>query len=374
MLLEEENSRLFLYPRDLSHIHLLAGGGEERVRSRIRSLFHLCGKAQEILAQKALSAARGEAVPETPSHEEEILREALLETLRALLLPITGLPPLYGPNSHLWGKIRALGETNCPDFALFLERFREIVERFVLGESAPRFLSRKTEQDWDQWATGGEASPVARIASDFAGDLGERASVLPPLIAEDGLLLEYFCEMMGEEMGRKMEGPLFLEAPHVKGEGREPGPLARMRDQPLVFALLGAGRPLSARLAARLSELALSVGENFPQKALSRRVRSLTPERGVGVSFAETARGLLVHRCRMEGDQVTDYRILAPTEWIFHPEKGPFRRWFDEFSKRAPSPESLHQGVREALWIFDPCAPVWEAPKGGNKGDGRPDA
>ena len=40
---------------------------------------------------------------------------------------------------------------------------------------------------------------------------------------------------------------------------------------------------------------------------------------GIGIGRADAARGLLVHLARVERERVTSYRILAPTEWNFHP-------------------------------------------------------
>ncbi len=41
---------------------------------------------------------------------------------------------------------------------------------------------------------------------------------------------------------------------------------------------------------------------------------------GVGLAQVQAARGLLVHRVAIQGGRVADYRILAPTEWNFHPQ------------------------------------------------------
>ncbi len=40
---------------------------------------------------------------------------------------------------------------------------------------------------------------------------------------------------------------------------------------------------------------------------------------GVGVAQIEAARGRLIHAVEMEAGKVARYRILAPTEWNFHP-------------------------------------------------------
>ena len=44
-----------------------------------------------------------------------------------------------------------------------------------------------------------------------------------------------------------------------------------------------------------------------------------SPGVGVGIAQVEAARGLLIHRVAVAGERVRDYRILAPTEWNFHP-------------------------------------------------------
>ena len=41
---------------------------------------------------------------------------------------------------------------------------------------------------------------------------------------------------------------------------------------------------------------------------------------GTGLAQVQAARGLLVHRLTLELGRLTDYRILAPTEWNFHPQ------------------------------------------------------
>ena len=38
-----------------------------------------------------------------------------------------------------------------------------------------------------------------------------------------------------------------------------------------------------------------------------------------GVGQIETARGQLTHSVVISGGKITDYRILTPTEWNFHP-------------------------------------------------------
>jgi Ni,Fe-hydrogenase I large subunit len=82
------------------------------------------------------------------------------------------------------------------------------------------------------------------------------------------------------------------------------------------------GNGLLPRLAAQLLELASL--QRHMARALHRLgepVDSLAVPvgEGVGIAMVAAARGLLVHRVAVQGHRIRDYRILAPTEWNFHP-------------------------------------------------------
>ena len=80
------------------------------------------------------------------------------------------------------------------------------------------------------------------------------------------------------------------------------------------------GLSLWHRLGARLADLVhLALGDGLACGACT-----LGP--GEGIAWTEMSRGLLVHWVRLEdGPQAPDtaraaaYRVLAPTEWNFHP-------------------------------------------------------
>ncbi|MGB2816487.1 MAG: nickel-dependent hydrogenase large subunit, partial [Burkholderiaceae bacterium] len=73
---------------------------------------------------------------------------------------------------------------------------------------------------------------------------------------------------------------------------------------------------------------------------------------GVGVGLAETARGLLLHRVQVQRGLVTDYRIVAPTEWNFHPG-GPFAQGLK--GRRAADGVQLEREARTVVQSLDPC-------------------
>ncbi|MDO9286353.1 MAG: nickel-dependent hydrogenase large subunit, partial [Aquabacterium sp.] len=57
----------------------------------------------------------------------------------------------------------------------------------------------------------------------------------------------------------------------------------------------------------------LLAGHTQPQ------VGAMTLADGSGLAWVDNARGLLIHQVRLAGDRVQRYRIVAPTEWNFHP-------------------------------------------------------
>jgi coenzyme F420-reducing hydrogenase alpha subunit len=75
--------------------------------------------------------------------------------------------------------------------------------------------------------------------------------------------------------------------------------------------------------------------------------------RGNGFGAVESARGRLYHACRLDGDgRIADYRIVAPTEWNFHPD-GPFARLVA--GARIGRGEVAKRRVERLAFVFDPC-------------------
>jgi Ni,Fe-hydrogenase I large subunit len=91
-----------------------------------------------------------------------------------------------------------------------------------------------------------------------------------------------------------------------------------MQDQPLLAAWIARrGRGVGARLLARLLELA-----GLPQRLRAgggKVVMAHPLGDNTGMAAIETSRGLLIHAVCLSGNTVADYRIVAPTEWNFHP-------------------------------------------------------
>ncbi len=118
-------------------------------------------------------------------------------------------------------------------------------------------------------------------------------------------------------------------------------------------ALAAWGRALGAGVVARLVDLALAL-QAFSDDGVSRH-GAAGAGRGSGLGWVETARGLLVHRVTLEAGRITGYRIVAPTEWNFHP-RGAFAR--GALGIAAPDEAGIAERVRWLVASLDPCVGV----------------
>jgi coenzyme F420-reducing hydrogenase alpha subunit len=167
-------------------------------------------------------------------------------------------------------------------------------------------------RDWAASATGIAPAFVRRILERGWAEKGPNAVEPLPVLAPDAL-----AERIDSEVGDR-----FIAAPSWQGEVFETGAFARVRQHPLVrdaSRLYGNG--LMAHSLARLAELSgipaevaglYTTGDHSSTDAGGRHA-------GLGIGQVEAARGRLVHRVALDGEQVTTYRMLAPTEWNFHP-------------------------------------------------------
>jgi len=106
----------------------------------------------------------------------------------------------------------------------------------------------------------------------------------------------------------------FVGQPTRAGACLETGPAARRHDHPLVRAAAFHG--LLGRLVARLVDLcAVLLDLKQGDAAIP------PPSAAAGLGWVDTARGRLFHYAELDDHQrIAHYRILAPTEWNFHPQ------------------------------------------------------
>lgn len=235
-----------------------------------------------------------------------------------------------------------------------IEPLRHLLASDVFAEPVDQWMRRRSFDDLKDWAAAGNTVAqnliAAVIARDWNGQGGVSAVLLP--------------EQSNRALAERLfgtEADAFVRAPEWHGGPCETGTLSRQARQPLIRSLRGVhGDGILTRLAARLVELAgLPARLDGHCKAASayddsagQQMGDQEPMSGTGLAQVEAARGRLVHAVALDGDVVGRYRILAPTEWNFHPS-GTAARGLGEIAMSPPD------GRDECADLFvravDPC-------------------
>ncbi len=326
--------------RPLRLTKLFAGKTPDEALVLIGSLYSVCGIAQKAAALSAIEAAMG--------HEkrEQVLRARGLavwaETAREHILriamdwgdgkPSKDLPPIIALPGRV---VNALGDAFTLGGQCEINRVQiggqiDLLEAYIEKEILGSCWSNGAEE----WIAARETPMAARVYHIKArgwADLGEQAKVglLPSM--EAGSLAERFAD------------PDYVAKPDWQGGVCETTALIRTGVQ---------GRGLLARMVALVAELAA-----IPQRLrdfLNGPGESPTSEfvKNWGISQLEAARGRLVHGVQLTDGKVGAYRILAPTEWNFHPEGIAARILTGlEFEDEA----SLIERARQLICAIDPC-------------------
>lgn len=297
-------------------------------------VFSLCGQAQAAAARAACGAALG--LEKVTVDERPVLMELAREHTWRLLLDWpqeAGHPP---DMASLLALRRASSET-------FADTLEGLLREQLLGEELTVWLARDLAGQ-EAWRRQG-ATLVARLfgALDEGPDPG--TSDVPLL----HVLADWDADMATTLARRALDEPHFCARPDWQGEPAETGTLARLQAHPLLAAWIALrGRGMGARLLARLLELAA-----LPQRLRDggdHVVRAWAPGERIGVAGVETSRGLLFHVARLVDSRVADYRILAPTEWNFHPA-GPLAQALTGL----PVGGDLEARARLVARSLDPC-------------------
>lgn len=270
-------------------------------------IFSLCGGAQGVAAQAALMAAQG-GVPDElqlANWAGAIRREASSEHLWRLMLDwpqISGVERLE--QAYAGCRRLCLAARDDREHAAVL---KATLHDHVLGMPAASWLAQGPLA-FAAWRKNSSSlgATLLRSTDGAAGGSEAATAFLPATTARD-------WAGMGAEIG----APEFCRAPVWHGKPHEVGALARQRAHPLVAPSLANGRRIEARITARLVELAQWASGEFGQARDWIDVAPCGPH--TGLVRVETARGVLLHRVRVEHDAIADYAVVAPTEWNFHP-------------------------------------------------------
>ena len=313
---------------------LLQGRPCADVQAALPRLFAICGASQAAAGALAMAAAQGRPV-DTGAMAAAVADETLRETAHRVLLDwprVLG----EGPAPAAIDAVRAA--RGSPDAAA-----RERIAMAVFGMPTEAWLALDSTDAFAQWLAGAPTA-AARFVERAARATMPSVHELP-LLAGTMLVggIEAFAQAAEHDAG-------FIHAPLWLGLPAETGPLARRPQDPLLCALAASGTPrLVLRLAARLRELAWHLGNPAGNSLASGALRL---GEDTGLAWVENARGLLVHMATVRDDRTMLYRIVAPTDWNFHPQ-GALARALH--GAAVPGAAQLEARARLLVDALDPC-------------------
>ena len=322
---------------------LLGGRSPEEAAHLVGLIFSLCGKAQRVAAAAACEAALPPYEPGVPC-AATVPSPQLSQARASAVLQELALEHLWrfaAPQETPEGRAGLLAlRQAAPEPQRFATVLAEQVQT-LLGEPGAVWLGRDLA-DFDAWVATA-ATPTARLFAVEDAVLPVRG-VLPSLVR--------LSDAEAADLARQaLEVPDFCARPTLHGAPAETGALARV-DHPLLAAWIarsgiGAGSRLLARLL-ELAELPGRCGAGIP--AGQTLIRAWSLGEGVGLAGVETARGLLLHVVRLHAGRVDQYRIVAPTEWNFHPDGG----LPQALAALSPGPDLMAR-ARHLCESLDPC-------------------
>lgn len=347
-----------LVPRRPYPVEKLAVGRTPAEAAQLfANLFALCPDAHCAAASAALAAAQGLTLPPALRNWQETRRE--LEIVKEHGLNLLLQQPASDPMAArgLLAVHRALraasGGTGIywpADGAVAIDRLALRTGLEALERSLRTLCGgfwRLPEPDLAavrHWQAGLD-SPAARLLQRHArpgwAEFGRcDAALLPALPAE--LLAAWLADCRTE-----------LATPVWKDAARETGSYARMAETPLIGeARARYGNGLYSRTLARLAEIK-ALFHSVVQRSRADDARApFQPASadGAGLAQTEASRGRLIHRAELAAGRICAYRIVAPTEWNFHPQG-----LVPQALTGSPATAHLPAQIEALLRAVDPC-------------------
>ncbi len=324
---------------------LLAGRSPAEAANLVGLVFSLCGNAQRIAAEAACEAALGMQPDLTTrvARDQAVLRELAREHAWRLLLD---WPQQAGKSLGIAADMASLlclrqADGDSTQYAQTLD---DLLRTTLLSEPADEWLTRDLAA-FDAWQEAGETS-VARLfnALGHGPDRGvSQVTLLPPL---QGLTTQAARSLAAGAL----TDVAFCAQPLWQGAPAETGAVGRLCGNALLAGWIEQrGRGVGARMLARLLELAVLPG--LLQAPTGDMVRAWSLDENVGAAGVETSRGLLLHAVRLHAGKIVEYRIVAPTEWNFHPT-GALAQALSSLSA-PPAMLAVHAGL--IVQSLDPC-------------------
>lgn len=318
---------------------VLKGKTPSQVLQIVPLLFSVCGRAQGAAAGAALQAAQQGGAAVSVSVERMIVCEAMQEHLwRVMLdwLKLLGLAQQEQKFAGWYAMLRKIGSGEV-EMSVFLQEF----ERDGLGMPLVDWRGLDSYHELQTWFRKAH-SPVAQLLSALVGLEHGRHSM-----GKMRLLPAWTAAEAQQACAGRWDAD-FSARPDWSGAAAETGAWAYYPDDPLLRDVLRHGGPGSmGRLLARIRDVV-----EMADGGAAKRLDMTSPAAGEGIAVVRTARGLLMHHVRLAAEKVTEYEIVAPTEWNFHPA-GAFVQDMIGLAER--DAEKLRQLAHIEALSLDPC-------------------
>ncbi|MFI3156769.1 MAG: Ni,Fe-hydrogenase I large subunit [Methylococcaceae bacterium] len=350
---------------------VLIGKTPEQLLDTVPLLFTLCGNAQTYAALLTCRAALGMRFEPNIDSARNLLVQ--LETLREhawrILLDWPGFVGLAPDKQALAAllKFDALfkrylfrhGEAfkldSCLDIdaaqlTKLVDELEALIDVSIFNGRLAEFQVLMSEAQLHDWLKQNDTLPANLLnylySRNWAASGRNAIACLPKLDADS-----LNRQMQQEDL------TAFSRAPHWQGRCFETTLLNRQRLQPLIAELLSRyGNGLIVRMLGRLLEVALiprQLRQLFaPIKNAGVLSADNAPSNGIGLAQVQAARGLLIHRLELRQGRVYDYRLIAATEWNFHPE-GVVAQGLKQL--QAEDSNDLRRQAELLINAIDPC-------------------
>ncbi|MDP2903011.1 MAG: Ni,Fe-hydrogenase I large subunit [Methylovulum sp.] len=350
---------------------VLLGKTPEQVLGTIPLLFTLCGNAQAYAALLVCRTALGMALE--PRHDTARDMLVQMETLREHVWRIlldwpafVGLAPdkkalaaLLKFDAQFKQHLFRHGEPFKLDSGLdidegqltrLINEVEALIDAAIFNGRMAGFQAISTEAQLHNWLRQSGTLPARLLGYLYSQNwvaVGQNNIACLP-------------ELDNETLNRQIQQEdltIFCRTPHWQRRCFETTLLNRQLPQPLILELQGHyGNGLIARIVGRLLEV---TGIPFRLRQLLAQTKDDTAipahcaaNEGIALAQIQAARGLLIHRLVLRQGRVYDYRILAPTEWNFHPE-GIVAQGLRRL--QAPCHNDLRRQAELLINAIDPC-------------------
>ncbi|MBT3206003.1 MAG: hypothetical protein HOM14_08740 [Gammaproteobacteria bacterium] len=368
---EKSGSRVEIHSsRPVNVSKVMIGKNIENALSLIPLIYNICSVAQARTSLKAIQQNLNLEIHPVMETARDML--VLAESAREHLFRIfVDWPKLFAMNTEVTVPPSSAQKLNEFKQALFkdgkafsldsklrseitrlqtlIKELEQDLQQKVFGVPCNSWLTINDLDGLNHWIT--ECDSIAArsvsfiINNNWSSEGFSDCLHLPELNPEE--LIKRFNANNAEE---------FIAQPDWKGCLYETTSLTRQQQHPLVQQLiLQFNNTLITRWVARLIELA-SIPQQLQnlldQLETVNNIPQLKAASTTGLAQTEAARGRLIHHVQIQQQKISNYQILAPTEWNFHPQ-GLIAKSLTNLTPKHP--EQLDQLARLVINAIDPC-------------------